>query len=93
MKTKFAICIGNKEYPASLEVRKIYRVLSDDKASRQGQLRVVDESGGDYLYPEGFFVPIKLPQAAEFSIWGWGVHPCFALKVTSSLPDESGDPI
>ena len=66
----FVLCIGNKGYPASLEVRKVYRVLIDTQASRHGQMRVVDESGEDYLYPEEFFVPIKLPQAAEGAVFG-----------------------
>jgi hypothetical protein len=64
----FVICIGNKGYPASLELRKVYQVLSDHAAAKHGQLRVIDESGEDYLYPEEFFVPIKLPQAAERAV-------------------------
>ena len=62
---EFVVCINNEGYPASLELRKIYRTLSDEKAKQHSMLRVVDESGEDYLYPESFFVPIKLPQAAE----------------------------
>jgi len=46
-------------------LRKIYRCLTDATASRQGFVRVVDESGDDYLYPERFFVPIELPKATE----------------------------
>jgi hypothetical protein len=46
-------------------MHKVYRVLDDAQASRHGLMRVVDESGEDYLYPEEYFVPIKLPQAAE----------------------------
>lgn len=65
MKTRFAICIGNKGYAASLEVRKIYRLIPDRSGSKHGLVRVIDEMGEDYLYPEEFFVPIKLPQAAE----------------------------
>ena len=60
---QFAVCIDNEDYPASLELRKIYRVLPDKKGAKHGLIRVVDESGEDYLYPERFFVPIKLPQA------------------------------
>lgn len=63
--SEFVVCISNEGYPASLEVRKIYRALADEKAKKHSLLRVVDESGEDYLYPESFFVPIKLPQAAE----------------------------
>lgn len=59
--TQFAICIKNRGYPASLELRKLYPVVSDPAAARVGQMRVVDESGEDYLYPEGCFVRVKLP--------------------------------
>lgn len=62
---EFVVCINNEGYPASLELRKIYRTLPDEKAMTHRMLRVVDESDEDYLYPEGFFVPIKLPQAAK----------------------------
>ncbi len=62
---KFAVCINNEGYPASLELRKIYQVVPDEKAAQHNLVRVVDESGEDYLYPERFFVPIELPQAAE----------------------------
>ena len=68
MKQKFAVCIGNNGYPASLEVRKVYPVLIDGQASRRGQVRVFDESGEDYLYPQEYFIPIKLPQAAERAV-------------------------
>ncbi len=61
----FAVCISNEGYPASLELRKIYQVLQDAKAAQHKLVRVIDESGEDYLYPERFFVPIELPQAAE----------------------------
>lgn len=62
---KFAVCINNESYPASLELRKIYQVMPDEKAAMHDLVRVVDESGEDYLYPKRFFVPIELPQAAE----------------------------
>jgi hypothetical protein len=57
----FAACIHNREYPASLELRKIYTILPDDDALLEGQVRVIDESGEDYLYPKEWFVPIKVP--------------------------------
>jgi hypothetical protein len=60
--------VRNKDYPASLERRKVYQVLADPQASRLGQLRVIDESGQDYLYPQEYFIPIKLPQAAERAV-------------------------
>lgn len=49
---KFVVCIGNKSYEVALEPRKIHRALPDADAARHYQLRVIDESGGDYLYPE-----------------------------------------
>jgi hypothetical protein len=57
----FAVCIKNTGYEASLELRKIYEVFQDEQARQHGQRRVVDESGEDYLYPEEFFIDIKLP--------------------------------
>ena len=62
---QFAICIENEGYPASLELWKVYRVLPDEKAAKHQLIRVVDESGEDYLYSESSFIPIKLPQAVE----------------------------
>ena len=62
---QFAICIENEGYPASLELWKVYRVLPDEKAAKHQLIRVVDESGEDYLYPESWFAPIKLLQAVE----------------------------
>ena len=61
----FLICIRNDGYAASLEPRKIYRALIDDSASARRFVRVIDESGEDYLYPEDYFVPIDLPQEAR----------------------------
>lgn len=65
MKTRFAICIENSEYPASLELFKIYRVLPDKEALADGYLRIIDESGEDYLYPENQFILIDLPHETE----------------------------
>ena len=62
---RFAICIDNEGYRASLDVRKVYRVLPDGGAERAGRLRVVDESGEDYLYPRERFVPVEIPKPAE----------------------------
>jgi len=66
--TQFAVCIGNNGYPASLDLRKIYQVIPDKAASRLHQLRVIDESGEDYLYPEDYFVPVQLPHAVERAV-------------------------
>jgi hypothetical protein len=65
LNTQFVVCIKNEDYPASLEVRKIYQVLSDTYANEHRLIRIIDESGEDYLYPVAYFVPIELPQAAE----------------------------
>jgi hypothetical protein len=56
--------VKNDEFPASLETRKLYRRLPDDAAAARGFVRVVDESGEDYLYPAEIFVAVDLPQAA-----------------------------
>jgi hypothetical protein len=60
-KAKFVVCVDNSGYKASLEPRKLYRVVPDAKAGKLGQLRVVDESGEDYLYPASFFESVSLP--------------------------------
>ena len=61
---RYAICLRN-EGAADLELRKLYEVVPDESASRHGQLRVIDESGGDYLYPAGFFALIDIPREAR----------------------------
>jgi hypothetical protein len=55
-RARFALCVRNESYPAGLELRKVYRVLADERASERQLLRVIDESGEDYLYPEEYFV-------------------------------------
>mgnify|MGYP001046616340 CR=1 FL=1 len=59
-KKYFALCIENKD-SEDLEKRKIYQVLQDKEAEREGYLRVIDESGEDYLYPESYFILVELP--------------------------------
>jgi len=61
---KFALCIENKD-SEDLEKRKIYQILVDEAAAKEGYLRVVDESGEDYLYPDSYFIPVKLPRKAQ----------------------------
>lgn len=61
---QFALCIKNDD-SEDLEKRKIYRVLPDEEARKEGYLRVVDESGEDYLYPESYFILLSLPREAE----------------------------
>ncbi len=65
---RFAVCINNEDYEASLELHKIYRVIPDEDAEVDGDLRVIDESGEDYLYPADWFVFIELPQVLEKSL-------------------------
>ena len=60
----FVLCV-QAEVDSDLLARKVYQVLPDPKAAAEGFLRVIDESGEDYLYPAEFFVPIELPQAAK----------------------------
>ena len=62
---RYVLCVENTGYPTSLEIRKIYRTLSDAVAARRGLARVIDESGEDYLYPKDYFVPIEVPRAAS----------------------------
>lgn len=68
MALKFLVCINNADYPASLELHKIYRMLPDEDAAVDGDVRIIDESGEDYLYPSEWFVPIELPRAVEKSL-------------------------
>ncbi len=62
--THFVICIRNDGCD-DLEIRKLYPVLEDESAKRSGFIRVIDESGEDYLYPSGNFLVIELPPAVE----------------------------
>jgi hypothetical protein len=66
------ICISNAGYEVSLEPRKVYEILPDPAAARHGQLRVVDESGDDYLYSESRFVEIVLPQSVRKAVLAAG---------------------
>jgi hypothetical protein len=65
---RFVVCVRNKDYAASLELRKLYQVVADESAAELHQIRVIDESGEDYLYPEEYFVAVQLPQAAEKAV-------------------------
>lgn len=60
MRNKLLICVENKGYEASLELRKLYEKLPDKEAERHGQVRIIDESGEDYLYPASYFAPVRL---------------------------------
>jgi hypothetical protein len=61
----YVLCVRNDGYPVSLEPRKVYVAIPDPDAEARHYVRVVDESGEDYLYPADFFVPIDLPHEAE----------------------------
>ncbi len=65
LQVRFAVCIKNKGYEASLEVGKLYRVISDQDAARHGYLRIIDESGEDYGYSADRFFAIDLPKPLE----------------------------
>lgn len=66
--SKFVICIDNSKYPVSLEKRKIYEALPDEDAAALGQIRVIDESGDDYLYPESCFIDANLSKEAQAAL-------------------------
>jgi hypothetical protein len=68
MKNEFVICVKNADYPASLELRKLYPVIPDVSARTKHFLRIVDESGEDYLYPETYFVAVKLEEPARRAV-------------------------
>ncbi|HVF50909.1 MAG TPA: hypothetical protein VNA19_12525 [Pyrinomonadaceae bacterium] len=62
---RFAVCLNNEGYEASLETGKLYRVIEDTEAASHGYIRVIDESGEDYGYSADRFFPVELPQALE----------------------------
>jgi hypothetical protein len=65
---KLVICLDNSGYEVSLERRKIYVAIPDPQAERLGQIRIIDESGEDYLYPERNFVLADLPQSTRRAV-------------------------
>lgn len=64
---KFVVCLDNKNYPASLERHKIYQTIPDVEIEADGELRVIDESGEDYIYPADWFIHVEVPAAVETS--------------------------
>ena len=68
MKKTFAVCLKNDGYKASLELRKLYEVLVDDFAAENGMVRVIDESGEDYLYGADYFASVSLPKSLETTL-------------------------
>ncbi|MCK4763034.1 MAG: hypothetical protein KAW12_12630 [Candidatus Aminicenantes bacterium] len=67
-KIKYVVCVGNKGYPASLELKKLYETLPDADAESHGLIRVVDESGEDYLYPGTLFLPIEVSETITYAL-------------------------
>ena len=65
--SEFAVCVRNEDCE-DLELRKVYQILPDKRAERDGYIRVVDESGEDYLYPGSYFVFVKLPRKAQDAV-------------------------
>ena len=74
-KDRFVLCVNSGSYEASLEPRKVYRVLKDAAAEAKSLLRVVDDSGEDYLFPAKLFVPIEVPAEAV---------PAFAVELSGA---------
>lgn len=67
-KRQFAICVNNDGYEDDLKLRTVYQVLPDETAARSSYVRIVDETGEDYLYPATYFVMIDVPQEAETAL-------------------------
>jgi hypothetical protein len=65
---RVVVCLNNDGYATSLEKRKLYVMLRDVAAEKHGLVRIIDESGDDYLYPKAFFRPIALPQAIKKAV-------------------------
>lgn len=63
-KPNYLLCVDNKDCE-DLQKGKVYPLLADAKAKREGYVRVIDESGEDYLYPESIFVPVDIPVKAR----------------------------
>lgn len=64
----FVVCVRNEDHQESLELRKIYEVLADPAGAKHNMIRVIDEEGEDYLYPQDWFLPIQLPHNVEEAI-------------------------
>ena len=67
-RTSYVLCVRNRGYRASLERGKVYRQITDVWAHSHGHVRIVDESGEDYLYPRRYFVPMTIPKAARATL-------------------------
>ena len=72
---RYALCIDNGGYPESLDVRKVYVVLPDERAAANNYIRVIDETGEDYLYPAKYFVMVEVPEPAAEAMLSHGISP------------------
>ena len=63
--SEYVVCIDNSAYPSSLELHQVYRKLPDANGQGMNLIRLIDESGEDYLYPAPFFAPVELPEEAK----------------------------
>ena len=72
MSARYVMCINNKAYPVSLTLHKVYKVIPDARGEKLGDIRIVDDSEEDYLFPEKYFVTVIVPEEAE---------PTFELEV------------
>lgn len=66
--SRYVVCVKNDDYPASLELRKLYAAIPDKTADKAGLIRIIDESGEDYLYPTNYFVALKLPSTVRKAV-------------------------
>ena len=98
----FVLCLRNDGYEASLERRKVYAVIHDAEAASMDSIRIIDESGEDYVYPTGFFVPIALPASAQRALAELARHTpaarsllppvprkCYTLSPPGPVPDRT----
>jgi hypothetical protein len=86
---QFVVCVENTGYSVSLELHKIYRVLPDRDAAADGDMRVLDESGEDYLYPASFFTPITLPADVKKSLKRAEQAGCTEPRDTATVPGRT----
>ena len=66
---QFAVCVRNDGYPGSLQLRRLYQVLPDSHAAQRRMVRVIDESGEDFLYPSDYLVPVNVPRQAAKALY------------------------
>lgn len=86
--SQFAVCVDNSEYPVALEMHRIYRVIPDEDAGKDGDLRIVDESGEDYLYPASYFVLIDVSRQTAQALNRSFNHGVSAPALASANPGK-----